>query len=132
MTNREKYAEEIIDIVLTGYGIALENDEPVHCERIDCVQCDLCGYGIKSCKEKLKEWAEQEYVPYVDWSKVEVDTPILVRDNEKNAEWSKRHFAKCEDGVVFAWNNGHTSWTSLKVKPAPWKYAKLAEEEDMK
>ena len=68
--------------------------------------------------------------PETDWSKVEVDTPIMVRDSE-NTEWVKKHFAKVEDGVVCAWNNGKTSWTTEGM--VDWKYAKLAEdEEDMK
>ena len=62
--------------------------------------------------------------PEVDWSKVKVDAPILVRQG-KNGEWLERHFAKYENGDVYAWVDGHTSWTGAdEIK---WKYAKLAE-----
>ena len=46
-------------------------------------------------------------------------------------KWQKRHFAKYENGIIYAWNNGETSWTTEGM--VDWKYAKLAEdEEDMK
>lgn len=64
--------------------------------------------------------------PETDWSKVEVDTPILVRQG-KNGTWLERHFAKYENGDVYAWVDGQTSWTGAdKIK---WRYAKLAEDE---
>ena len=68
---------------------------------------------------------EEYKEPEVDWSKVEVDTPILVRDYESQ-EWEARHFAKYEDGVIYAWDGGSTSWTS-KGNVTEWKFAKLAD-----
>ena len=64
--------------------------------------------------------------PKVDWSEVKVDTPILVRQG-KNGTWLERHFAKYENGDVYAWVDGQTSWTGAdEIK---WKYAKLAKDE---
>lgn len=51
-----------------------------------------------------------EYLGIVDWSKVAVDTPILVKKIEPNIEL-KRHFAKFENGFVHYYDNGRTSWT---------------------
>ena len=69
---------------------------------------------------------EEYKEPQVDWSKVKVDTPILVRQG-KTGNWLERHFAKYENGDVYAWVDGQTSWTEAdKIK---WKYAKLAEGE---
>ena len=71
-------------------------------------------------------WLAEEYTePEVDWSKVAVDTPILVR-NAKFEKWRKRYFAKFENGKVYAWNDGCTSWNA--GASLDWKYAKLAEE----
>lgn len=68
-----------------------------------------------------------EYLGIVDWSKVKVDTPILVRDFNTNL-WDRRHFAFFKDGKVHAWLNGTTSWTNNSNNNAfSWKYAKLAE-----
>ena len=66
-----------------------------------------------------------EYLGIVDWESVEVDTPILVGNDNKT--WFKRYFAKYEDGKVYAWLNGKTSWSSTcEVSIGHWKYAKLA------
>ena len=69
---------------------------------------------------------EEYEEPEVDWSRVKVDTPILVAHFELG-EWSKRYFAKYEDGKVYAWDNGRTSWNTSTM--TFWKHAKLAEEE---
>lgn len=68
-----------------------------------------------------------EYLGIVDWSKIAIDTPILVRDFE-TSRWEKRYFAYFENGKVHAWNGGVTSWTSERHNNTmSWKYAKLAE-----
>ena len=77
---------------------------------------------------KLAETEEECKEPEVDWSKVEVNTPILVRDYESQ-KWEARHFAKYEDGVIYTWDGGSTSWTS-KGNVTEWKYAKLAKSEE--
>ena len=62
-----------------------------------------------------------------DWSKVLVDTPILVKD-ELAPKWIHRHFAKYENGKVYAWNDGLTSFTIYNNDFVTWwLYAKLAE-----
>ena len=75
---------------------------------------------------KLAETEEECKEPEVDWSKVAVDTPILVRYSE-DGEWLRRHFAKYEDGIVYAWKDAYTSWTADGHTTA-WKCAKLADE----
>lgn len=62
----------------------------------------------------------------VDWSKVEVDTKILVSTD--NIKWYRRYFAKYENGKVYAYPNGATSFTYDCREVLPWKYAKLYEE----
>ena len=80
----------------------------------------------------FKLWLNKEYVePPIDWIKVAVDTPIFVRDGE-NKTWAKRHFAKYENGKIYTWTSGTTSWSGEDDNMISWKYAKLATEEDMK
>lgn len=77
-------------------------------------------------QEVVKGFKHYEEDQNLDWSKVPVDTPILVRENDKNP-WLKRHFAKYEDGKVYTWRFGRTSHTSHKGDTVDWNQAKLAE-----
>ena len=61
----------------------------------------------------------------IDWNKVEVDTKVLVRDRPYN-EWLKRHFAKYENGKVYVFNDGRTSWSSRGI--THWEETKLWED----
>lgn len=120
MKNREKFAEQIIDIAIQRHRIAvnLTSGEPCACEETECFDCLFCERN-KDCEVSLKEWAEKEYEePPVDWSKVPVDTPILVRNDERD-RWKKRYFAKYKDGKVYTRGFGATY---------AWEFAKLAEE----
>lgn len=129
MKNYEKYAEKIREL---KSDIGIEWCElfakpkvlkPLgrKCEDVSC--------GLCSALTTL--WLLEEYEePETDWSKVEIDTPILVRYDEK-AEWFKRHFAKYENGLVYAWKDSCTSWTELDNEcVTPWQHAKLAESEE--
>lgn len=76
-------------------------------------------------KDQLIDVAE--YLGYVDWSKVPVDTPILVKDDYYN-KWEKAYFAEYENGMIYAWNNGRTSFSARsKDDTFVWDRAKLAE-----
>lgn len=68
-----------------------------------------------------------EYLGIVDWSKVEVDTPILVSFDGCN--WFKEYFAKVQNDTVYAFDGGATSWSvsNKKYCVTSWRYAKLAE-----
>ena len=77
----------------------------------------------------IDELIEMGVYSEVDWSKVKVDTPILVRNY--GIKWSKRYFAKFVDGKVYAWCGGATSWTADgECDMTSWNYAKLAESEE--
>ena len=130
MKNYEKYAEKIkrysdlqvlcdkikIPFILEPIGKSCTRD----------IDCDTCQ--ILTMLWLLEEYEEPKE-PEIDWSKVEVDTPILVAHFELG-EWSKRYFAKYEDGKVYAWDDGRTSWNTSTM--TFWKHAKLAEDEEQK
>lgn len=124
MTNREYYKEQILDIACSGYSIALDREthKLFPCVRMYCEDC-IFSNGV-SCAYKLEAWCNSEYIP-IDWSKVDIDTKILVSNDGEF--WQKRYFAEYKDGVVFAYANGCTSWSN-EYKPFNWRYAKLAEE----
>ena len=123
MKNKEKYAKEILEIACSSLAFDKTTNKVVPCSDLSCSDC---LFGHHYCDKAVKEWCESEYVePTVDWSKVSVDTPILVRDSEFDG-WSQRHFAKYDNGTVYAWSDGRTSWTAYG-KLNDHKYAKLAE-----
>ena len=128
MTNKEKFAEQILDIACSGSKIAVDKAtlEPIACYKLECKHCLFNTYSYDHCGDKTKKWANSKYVePPIDWSKVAVDTPILVRDSA-NLEWTKRYFAKYENGSVYAWADGRTSWSDGE-HATPWELAKLPE-----
>ena len=128
MTNKEKYADKIIEIAARS-KLALKDGKPVPCAEMRCSECGFLSTDY-TCNHKVHEWLNSEYVePPVDWSKVAVDTPILVRDSEKNV-WKKRYFAKYENGMVCTWGYGATSWSADSCDVTDWKFAKLAESEE--
>lgn len=127
MTNREKYAKQILDIACSSNKIAVDKKtmKPAPCEDIPCGECYFGVVVGGNCRNVCEEWCNEEYKePQIDWSKVPVDTPILVRDSQDD-EWLRRHFAKFEDGVVYAWDDGKTSWSLFSLGKVDWKYAKL-------
>ena len=120
MKNYEKYADEIREYDGDDFCCSFIRPHILkadNCSDMPCSRCQMLQtlWLLEDCEESE-----------IDWSTVEVDTPLLVR-KYKNGEWSKRYFAKYEDGKVYAWCNGRTSWNETSMYA--WDYAKLAEPE---
>ena len=129
MLNIEYYKDELKEIIIRNIGIDSITGKPKMCNELFCLDCVFKDQDCCSPK-KVEQWLQSEHVEQVDWSKVEVDTPILVRESEQNP-WLKRYFAKFKNGKVYAWNGGKTSWSiEDKIDMLCWKYAKLAESEE--
>lgn len=119
MKNYEKYAEEIKNC--DGKNFCNNFVIPVIRKGCECLG------SCEQCRMLQNIWLLEEYEePEIDWSKVEIDTPILVRDYE-GQEWERRYFAKYENKTIYAWDSGRTSWTEDGV--TEWRLAKLAETE---
>lgn len=132
MTNREKYAQQILDIALTGGSVAIDKKGNIcRCTDIGCCSCIFAKTKSEdcSCEKRIEEWSEQEYVePPVDWSKVPVDTKVYVRDKE-NDEWLPRYFARFKYGYVYVYRGGATSFSAVdKNDVYCWNFVKLAED----
>lgn len=67
----------------------------------------------------------------IDWSKVPIDTKVLVRDGD-NDEWFKRHYAGYDEekNLFKTFDCGLTSWTTNNT--TNWIQCKLEGEEDNK
>lgn len=120
-------ADNFENIFLTGEKPSMYDDV----DELRIGSCKKCmgAYSIAKILPKLKAnevFNIAEELGIVDWSKVKVDTPILVSNDNK--EWIKRYFARYEDGNVYGWLNGKTSWTAIcELSIGHWNYAKLAE-----
>ena len=134
MTNFEKYRAQILEFAgnNSGSNPAVVGSKIINCRDVRCSECEFSKKKKKyvglDCFSKLLLWLyEEEYreEPSVDWSKVETDTKVLVSDDGE--EWHKRHFAKYEEGIVYVWAYGDTSWTTDLMEA--WECAKLAEED---
>ena len=71
----------------------------------------------------LNNLMKLEFEEVVDWSKITVDTKVLVSDDGEN--WHKGYFKQYKNGVFCCFSDGRTSWTSIFNKE--YKYCKLAE-----
>lgn len=113
MINYEKQKTEIDEILERNlwFGVEEETKKVAPCPQMSCFEClfrderDSCHCGLRSMKWLVSEYEE----PKVDWSKVPIDTPVLVRYGNR---WLRRHFAGVDDnGQPTAWNLGVTSWS---------------------
>lgn len=78
-------------------------------------------------KTKLNQYLSiAEELGIIDWSKVAVDTPVLVSLDDKL--WLCRYFADFKNGIVYTWSSGATSWSvPRREHKDAWSFAKLAE-----
>lgn len=126
-TNYEHYKDEIIKTLFTKDSCEFKKEyilKSGECANIICSQCE----------DKTKEWLDAPYEEpelEIDWTKVPVDTPVLVKDN-LNDSLTRRYFAKYfpHSNVPFeCFPNGANSWSSTG-RPISWPYCELAREED--
>lgn len=132
MKNKEKYKELLEDYALASVDWGKTDGEIKPCSELSCDECDFNGISKTSCDlERLAwlnlEWRDEEYKEKADWSKIPVDTRVLVSGDGK--VWLKRHFAGYEDGECYVWKVGQTSWSTkgdgnFKER---WNYIGLAE-----
>ena len=141
MKNREKYKNELMDVIKKDGNICefmikhdvsqmFGKDMESFCRETEC----------QSCTTALQIWLDEEYEeplkPEVDWSKVPVDTLVQVRDDE-NDEWLPRYFkglsrtpSAYPPGYYYdVWALGATSVTA-EWDTESWKYCELVEDED--
>lgn len=94
----------------------------------------LYGYEYKLGKAILNDEGYcidiGEKLNIIDWSTIEVDTKIRVRDRE-NDIWRRRYFAYYENGKVYVYCNGKTSWSAWNnngLGTTSYKFAEVVEE----
>ena len=103
---------------------------------LDGTKDDFCAliaeyYAVLTNHYTHKQLVDMEFEEVIDWSEVPIDTKILVWSNVSNKK-EKRHFAGINKkyGMVEAWNDGKTSFTTTRA--TAWANAELYEEESEK
>ena len=126
MKNHEAYKDMIMKYRNEGGKLCINFIQPYILKSDDCN-----GLCCEACQMLQTIWLMEEYEePEINWNKVKVDTPILVR-NAEDEPWLRRYFAKYENGRIYAWSVGRTSWTANTVAHmTSYAYAKLAKEEE--
>lgn len=93
------------------------------CEKAICITAINMIFSELNCNECI---SIAEELGIIDWSKIKIDTPILVSlDGET---WLCRYFAAFKNGIIYTWSSGATSWSVRKREyQDAWSFAKLAE-----
>lgn len=83
--------------------------------------------NVLETERQLKKFAD-EHNGEIDWSKVPIDTAVLISVDNKN--WFNRYFAGVnEKGQPTVFCYGATQWSNGYEEPCHFKYIKLAEVE---
>lgn len=100
MLNKEKYAEELLEILLNCGGLGVVNQKPVNCDEIECIDCD---FYKKPCGTEIRKWANSEYIEPPKLTSEErrfceyIKTGYIVRDKSDECYWHKEKPNKYSD-----------------------------------
>lgn len=131
MKNREKYKNELMDVIkMDGRICGFVKKHDVH-RMIGTDWESFCEMDCIACGTALQLWLDEEYKdPEVDWNNVPVDTLVRVRNSE-DEDWTPQYL-KCISDIIpdhkfEAWDDGRTSKTTDGIIKH-WKYCEVAEE----
>lgn len=131
MKNREKYKNELMDVIkMDGRICGFVKKHEVF-RMIGTGWESFCEMDCIACGTALQIWLDEEYE--VDWNKVPVDTLVRVR-NDENGEWLLRYFCEWNEYT----NTGHKYSTFPEGRTSKtatyyvenWRFCDLVEVED--
>ena len=134
MKNREKYKNELMDVIkMDGRICGFVKKHDVF-RMIGTGWESFCEMDCVACGTALQIWLDEEYEESkVDWNKVPVDTLVRVRNRKEN-EWVMRYFKGIDERRTsykfLVWTDGKTSKTVGGFGMETWKYCELVEVED--
>lgn len=119
---------------LSSFNFLSDYSEDLKCKFI-------CG-GFKDGFDIIRVYSTQKVIDFslsdcellwerkketkTDWSKVAIDAKIRVSDSLMDLVGINRHFAKFEDGIVYAFPHGLTSFTCGQTDMhISWRYGEL-------
>ena len=95
MKNKEKYMTEIIDAYLDGKTIAVKADgKPYICQKTSCKECIFYDDANPYCRDRIRAWANSEYV----------ERPVISKRDKAFLEYLReeyRFIARDENGNLF-------------------------------
>lgn len=102
MKNKEKYAEQIVDISCSGDSIAVvrSTGELRPCFETSCREC-LFNTGTSSCKEETRKWADSEYV----------ELPVISKNDRSFLDYignTYKYIVRDRDGKLFVCKKVYT------------------------
>ena len=121
---------EVKDVFSKSFAIDKRTHKAEACNKLDCVNCLF--YESDDCMKAKKDWLDQPVIDPekdIDWSKVPVDTPVLVWNTD--SEQYRRYFSGIKDGCFGAYTDGRTSWSSITGSIRYWFHCKLYRPEDV-
>lgn len=131
MKNREKYKNELMDVIkMDGRICGFVKKHEVF-RMFGMGWESFCAMDCIACGTALQIWLDEEYE--VDWNKVPVDTLVRVR-NDENGERLLRYFCECNEYT----NTGHKYSTFPEGRTSKtatyyvenWRFCDLVEVED--
>lgn len=134
MNNREKYKNELMDVIKTdGRMCGFIKNHDVH-RMLGKDWESFCGVDCIACSMALNLWLDEEYTeppkPEVDWANVPVDTLVRVKDFGDDVG-VLRYFKginACNPVERFvAWEDGKTSVTA-NGGCTNWAFCELVED----
>lgn len=101
--------------------------------KLDGTKHDFCAYiggsyAVLTTYYTHKQLVDMEFEEVIDWSKIPIDTKVLVWSKLNNQKLH-RHFAGVDNvtGQVKVWDAGQTSFTTTRWNT--WSCAELYKEE---
>lgn len=107
MTNYVRFFDKLNEIWTHGAQFGVDvNGEPVMCSQLECRNCDF--ENIR-CELARKNWLQED--ADIKASKLRVDTKLLCQDTQDCVY--RGYFAKLEDGKIYVFEMGQTSWSNF-------------------
>lgn len=96
-----------------------KNGKDINCIELETIYPEIAAQIVSDFVSNL-----------VDWTKVEVDTKVLV--SQDGVSWFSNHFAKYENGLIYVWEGGRTLFSIRGCYESSavigWKYGKIYRE----
>lgn len=96
MVNKEKFKDELVDIICNGDSIAVDKEThiPVHCTKTECCKCLFNTMKLK-CVDAMTDWSNQEYKEPTVISRADINFLSYIKDEFE-------YLARDSDGRLFA------------------------------